>query len=224
MRPSVAAIHQPPGTEAPRRLRPRLRYELIGCRIHGHELVGTDAEYIDDVDRLVVRVYDDLRWYRCLRCDSWLPLPAPSRTARDRLPGLDQIAIPLRGKPLRDRFVLRLIALDRVVHVLVLSTMAAAIFLFAKDRGALHHAYVRILGDLQGGVGGPMFDTQRGIFPEINRLFSFSATKLYFIGTAVAAYAALLIVEAVGLWEPDVGPSTSPSSRQGFSCRSRSTS
>ena len=32
-----------PGTEPPRRYRPRLRYELIGCGLHGHELLGTDA-------------------------------------------------------------------------------------------------------------------------------------------------------------------------------------
>jgi hypothetical protein len=36
-------IHPAPGTERPRRYPPRLRYELIGCGLHGHELLGTDA-------------------------------------------------------------------------------------------------------------------------------------------------------------------------------------
>ena len=33
----------PPRTEPPRRYRPKLRYELIGCGLRGHELLGTDA-------------------------------------------------------------------------------------------------------------------------------------------------------------------------------------
>jgi hypothetical protein len=33
----------PPGTERPRRYWPKPRYELIGCGLHGHELLGTDA-------------------------------------------------------------------------------------------------------------------------------------------------------------------------------------
>jgi hypothetical protein len=33
----------PPRTERPRGYRPKLRYELIGCGLHGHELLGTDG-------------------------------------------------------------------------------------------------------------------------------------------------------------------------------------
>ena len=104
------------------------------------------------------------------------------------------------GRPLRDRFVLRLIAVDRGFHVVVLSVITVAIFLFAQHRAQLHHDYVRILSDLQGGLGGPIFDTRRGVFPEINRLFALSSTKLYLLGFAVAVYTAVLVLEAVGLW------------------------
>jgi hypothetical protein len=34
-----------PGTERPRRYRPKLRYELIGCGLHGHELLGTAPQH-----------------------------------------------------------------------------------------------------------------------------------------------------------------------------------
>jgi uncharacterized membrane protein (DUF2068 family) len=193
--------HGLPGVNASKfkRLRPKLRYKLFGCGIHGHELVGTDARRVEAADGLTIREFDGLRWYRCLRCDG-LPLPPPVDPDRDRPAGRDQTDVPLRGKPLPDRFVLRLIALDRVVHVLVLGSIAVAVVLFASNRGALHHDYLRVLDDLQGGVGGPMFDTRRGIFPEINRLFALSTVKLYFVGLGVAAYALLLAIEAVGLW------------------------
>ncbi len=191
---------QPPGTDEPARFRPKLRYELVGCGLHGHELVGTDVAAVRPEDALIVRELDGLRWYRCLRCDSWLPLPLPEHPGRDHLPPREEIDLPLRGRPLRDRYVLRLIALDRVVHVLVLAAITAAIFLFAQDRGQLHSDYTRILANLQGGLGGPINNTGKGVFSELNRLFALSTTKLYLIGAAVAAYTLVLAVEAVGLW------------------------
>ena len=154
--PHVAA----PGTERPRRFRPKLRYELIGCGLHGHEILGTDAAALRPEDELFARDSGGLRWYRCLRCDSWLALTPPEHPARKYPPARDEIMLPLRGKPLRDRYVLRLIAVDRLLHFLVLSALAAAVFLFASDRAALNAEFTRILNDLQGGVGGPHDDQQ----------------------------------------------------------------
>ena len=88
------------------------RYELIACAFEGHALVGTDVAVIEDEDALVVREHDGLRWYRCLRCDAWLPRRPPAEPSRDRLPGREEIEVPLRGPALRDRYVLRLIAVE----------------------------------------------------------------------------------------------------------------
>src|SRR5919201_4437178 len=92
-----------PGTVAPRRFRPRLHYELLMCGISGHELVGTDAAELRPEDRLVARELDGVRWHRCLRCDSWLPLAAAAAPARRHPPDREVISLPLRGKPLRDK-------------------------------------------------------------------------------------------------------------------------
>jgi uncharacterized membrane protein (DUF2068 family) len=194
--PHVAA----PGTERPRRFRPKLRYELIGCGLHGHEILGTDAAALRPGDELFARDSGGLRWYRCLRCDSWLPLTPPEHPARKFPPARDEIVLPLRGKPLRDRYVLRLIAVDRALHFLILSALAAAVFLFADNRAALDAEFTRILNDLQGGVGGPMTNSTRGIVHDLRTLFAVSITNLYLAGAAIAAYAGLEGVEAVGLW------------------------
>jgi uncharacterized membrane protein (DUF2068 family) len=89
---------------------------------------------------------------------------------------------------------------DRVVHVLVLAALAAAIFAFADHRTGLHHLYVRVLNDLQGVLGGPLNDSRHGLIGRVNELFSLSATELYWAGAAVTAYVVLLAVEAIGLW------------------------
>jgi uncharacterized membrane protein (DUF2068 family) len=193
----------PPGAERPRRFRPALRYELVGCGLHGHELVGTDLADIPEDHRLVA--FDDgpggTRWHRCLRCDSWLPLPPPEHPSSRTPPPLETVEVPLRGRPLRDRFVLRAIAVDRVLHFLALAAIAAAILLFAKDKARLEGEYTLVLNRLQGVVGGPLSDTSRsGWLADFDELFAISTQRLYLYGIVVAAYAAVNGVEAVGLW------------------------
>ncbi len=197
---STAALVAPPGTERSRRYRPKLRYELIGCGLHGHELLGTGAAELRPEDALFAREAGGLRWYRCLRCDSWVALRAPDRVAVTYPPGRDEIALPLRGKPLPDRYVLRLIAIERAIHFLVLSALAAAVFLFASNKAALNADFTRILKDLQGSLGGPINNTSSGVVSDLQRLFAVNVTNLYLVGVAVAAYAVLEGVETAGLW------------------------
>lgn len=190
-----------PGPGRPRRRKSRFHYELISCGLGGHELLGTDVATIGPSDALVVREPGDgLRWHRCVRCDSWVPMLLPDRPTADRLPPRAEIELPLRGRALRDRYVLRLIALDRVVHFLVLAVLAVAVFLFAAERDALSSTFYRILDAVQGGVGGPGGETGSGLLAELQKAFSATSTNLLLIGAVVAAYAALEGVEAIGLW------------------------
>src|SRR3954452_10722480 len=87
----------------PSRFRPRFHYELLVCGLSGHELIGIDARELRDEDRLGARPADGARWPRCLRCDSWLPVAAPRPPVREHPPDRDQIELPLRGRPLRDK-------------------------------------------------------------------------------------------------------------------------
>jgi uncharacterized membrane protein (DUF2068 family) len=190
----------PPGTERPRRYRPKLRYELIDCGLHGHELLGTDAARLRDDEALFAREGDGLRWYRCLRCDSWVALSPPAEPSVPYPPRREDVMLPLRGRALRDRYVLRLIALDRVLHFLVLTALAVALFLFARNRAVLNEDFTRILNDLQGGFGGPVSNSSHGIVHDLRRLFAVNITNLYLLAAAAAAYAVLEGTEAVGLW------------------------
>src|SRR5580658_4099421 len=125
--------------------RPANRFELLTCAWSGHVLVGTDAAHLVDADAAVVREIDGLRWYHCLRCYDWVALSPPADPARDRVPVRDDIELPLRGRLLRDRYVLRLIAVDRAVHVTVLTVLALIIFFVAGDHAALQRDYSQIV-------------------------------------------------------------------------------
>jgi uncharacterized membrane protein (DUF2068 family) len=190
----------PPGAERPRRYRPKLRYELIGCGLHGHELLGTDAAELRPQDGLFARQFGGLRWYRCLRCDSWLALTPPTSPVTRFPPDRGEVTLPLRGRPLRDKYVLRVIAVERAFHFLVLSALAAAIFLFASNKAALNADFTKVLNDLQGGLGGPVNRSNHGVVHDLQRLFAISTNNLYLVGIGVAAYACLEGVETVGLW------------------------
>ena len=169
----------------------------------GHELFGLDAREIREEDRALVREHDGVRWYRCVRCDSWLPLteaPAEPPT-RDYPPALDKVDLPLRGKPLRDKIVLRAIAVDRALHFVVLGLLALAVFLFANHQADLHHRFYRVLNDLQVAFGGnPSHPHKTGILHQLDQLFTLQSSKLKLAGLGIAAYAALEGAEAVGLW------------------------
>ncbi|MFL5894101.1 MAG: DUF2127 domain-containing protein [Thermoleophilaceae bacterium] len=167
----------------------------------GHELLGLDVREIRPEDTVVVREYDGVRWHRCLRCDSWLPLPPPDQPEREQLPPRDQIELPLRGKPLRDKIVLRVIAVDRALHFVVLGLLALAVFLFASHQQDLHHRFYRVLNDLQTTFGGGQGSgNKHGLLHSLDELFTLKTSKLRLAGAGLAAYAALEGAEAVGLW------------------------
>ncbi len=191
-----------PGAEAPRRFRPRLRYELMSCGLTGHELVGTDAGELRSEDAIFARPdpATGLRWYRCLRCDAWVLLAPPDHPTRECPPEREQIELPLRGRPLRDKYVLRLIALDRVVHFLILGALAIAVFVFLHDRTQLRGSFYKVFIDLQGAFGGPTSASHSTILEDLRKAFALKGSTLFTLGLIAAGYAVLEGVEAVGLW------------------------
>jgi uncharacterized membrane protein (DUF2068 family) len=192
-------VHRPPGTQKPRRFRPRFHWELLVCGVRGHELIGTDAARLRPEDAVVAREENGLRWYRCVRCDSWIPLPPPANPARETPPPREEIELPLRGRALRDRIVLRIIAIDRAIHFVVLAVLAVAVFLFASHQVRVHDIFFRIVNAVQGGTATTNA-SGHGFLRTLEHLFTLKSSTLYVVAAAAALYAVLEGVEAIGLW------------------------
>lgn len=192
-----------PGVDTARPVRfvPRLHWELLVCGASGHRLLGTDARVLREQDAVFAAEVDGVRWHRCLRCDSWLPAVAPAADALtcEHPPDRDEIELPLRGRPLRDQVILRLIAVDRALHFVALALVSAAILVFSANRGDLKATAYRLVTDLQGGVSSQA-DTRTGLRHEIDRLFSLQSSTLHLFALVALAYAIVEGVEAVGLW------------------------
>jgi uncharacterized membrane protein (DUF2068 family) len=194
-------IHPPPGSQPPQRFRPRLHWELLRCGLRGHELVGTDAAELRPQDASFARAdAAGTRWYRCLCCDSWLALPAPEHPTRRYPPERREIELPLRGKRLRDKIVLRLIAVNRAFHFVVLGALGALVLLFSADRRTLRDTFYKVVADLQGGVVSGQSHARHGLLHELDNLFTTSSSHLHLLAAALLSYAAVEGVEAVGLW------------------------
>ena len=191
----------PPGRQPPRRIRPHLHWDLLLCAMRGHELVGTDAERLRPQDVIFAREdAHGTRWYRCLRCDSWLPLARSSAPSRPTAPDRDEIELPLRGKALRDRIALRLIAIDRAFHLVVLVGLGVLVLLFSANRATLHHTFYKVIADLQGGAISGQSHGRHGLLHELDNLFTTSSAHLHKLAAVLIAYGVIEGIEAVGLW------------------------
>ena len=187
---------QPPGTQKPRRFVPRFHYELLVCGIRGHELLGVDAAELRPEDAVFAREEDGVRWYRCLRCDSWLPLPRPEAPTRRFPPAREELELPLRGKALRDQVVLRVIAIDRALHFVLLAALAALLLVFASHVESLRRLFNRVVAD----YGGPGRIRKHGLEHDLERLVTLQSGTIRLVALVAAGYAVLEGLEAIGLW------------------------
>src|ERR1035437_5044409 len=178
--------------------RPSNRYELLTCAWRDHVVFGMEADRITDEDHLLARESDGIRWLRCLRCDGWFPHQIPDSPRGGPMPTRHEIELPVRGPLLRDHYVLRLIAIDRAIHVILLTTLAVVLFTFARHHTAFQHDYNQIMNDLSGGDPGAT--SVRGILGHLRNVFHYSSSHLVELGLAVTAYAVLEAAEMVGLW------------------------
>ena len=178
--------------------RPDYRYELFTCAWNGHALVGTDAADVSPEDSLYVRQSGGTRWCRCLRCDAWFPVPVPEDPVVAQVPPRSEIDLPLRGPALRDRYILRLIALDRAFHVVILTLLGIVFLTFAGHNRSLHNDYQNIMNALNGGGAAAL--RVRGVLGYLRKAFDYTPSHLIVLALIFFAYASLEAVEGVGLW------------------------
>lgn len=164
------------------------------CARVGHVLVGTDAATITADDALVVCQIDaNRRSHRCLRCDAWMMLPTPANPGSRAAETRSEITLPTRGRPLKSRYILRLIALTRAFNVLVLLLVLGGVIAVLINQTALRDSLTSGASTLQAVIGGQTVHDLEG-------LLSGSAGPLWLIAVGVFALVLVESAEGVGLW------------------------
>lgn len=107
----------------------------------------------------------------------------------------------LRGKALRDTFILRFLAVERGIRGLLLVALAYGVWRFDGSRGALERvfdSYLPALKPLAARLGVDLNET--GPVHLIQQAFTAKHSTLLLVALGVLAYGALELVEAFGLW------------------------
>jgi uncharacterized membrane protein (DUF2068 family) len=173
--------------------------ETFVCSRRGHVTPAANVARLrpEDVE-LGVDLADGRRLARCLRCDVWVEFEPPQQPERETLPPLDRLAVPRRGRPLREAIILRLIAIDRGVHSVIFGLLAAVLFALELNLGSLRQEAQRIIADVtsQTGQGAG----QGFIVRELHKFLHVGKGTVTVLAITALAYCVVEGVEAVGLW------------------------
>ena len=167
-------------------------WNLSTCGRHGHETYAPDEPELRD--RLRVQTPAGEAW-RCLRCATYVVGPPKGSGKADDAP-----EVP-RGRLLRDKRIMRLLAAERVIRGLGLVGLAILVFLFRKSRSNLQDSFntdLPLLRPLADQIGWNIDNSK--IVRGIHDVFSFSEKTLTWIAVGLIVYAALQFVEGTGLW------------------------
>lgn len=133
--------------------------------------------------------------WRCLRCGDYAIGPVGGSGPADHAP-----LVP-RGAAIRDRLVIRVLAVERFVRGLLIAAAAIAVWWFKDSQANLHRVFesdLPLFRPLADRFGYDLTDSP--IVDEIRKSFALSHTLLLVIAGALLAYAAIELVEGVGLW------------------------
>jgi uncharacterized membrane protein (DUF2068 family) len=181
---------------------PRWDAETLVCSRRGHIIPAADVASLDPGHAGVgIDLPDGRRFARCIRCDSWLDVPRPTDPEADTLPPLAQIPLPRRGEELREAIVLRVIAIDRLVHVVLFGAVFAVALELRLNIGPLRDAAQRFLDTLNQAAANSTQGGSHGfLVRELQRLVDLRTGALDVLVVTSLAYAILELVEAIGLW------------------------
>jgi uncharacterized membrane protein (DUF2068 family) len=171
---------------------PHFDWNVRNCGWHGHVTWAPSEEEL--AERLHVETVSGEAW-RCLRCGSFVPgQPLGSGPAEDA-------PIVLRGRALRDAFILRLLAVERGARGVLLVALAYGIYRFEGAQDSLQRLFDDYLPRLTPVAEHAGVDLQStGPVRLIQKALEADPHTLTLISLGVLAYGALELLEAVGLW------------------------
>ena len=162
------------------------------CSRRGHVLYEPDEqEYLSQVK---ADTGLGAAW-RCLRCgDFVLDVPTASGPVAEA-------PMPLRGKALRSRLIMRLLAVERIFRFLLVGLGAYAVWKFSNSEHALQLLFERNLTIFRPVAQHYGYDLDNSsVVTTIRKFFTYKHADLDLAAGALALYAVIELIEAVGLW------------------------
>ena len=133
--------------------------------------------------------------WRCLRCgDFTLGEPHGSGKAEDA-------PLVIRGKALRDLFILRVLAVERLIRGVFIVLVAIAVWKFSNSQTSVQQFFNDNLTLFQPIAQHFHYDLNNSpVVGTIQKTFSYKHSTLEITAAALLVYALIEIVEGFGLW------------------------
>ena len=170
----------------------RVDWSLRTCGRRGHETFAPDEP--DLRARLTAPTPAGTAW-RCLRCGDFVIGPPRRSGPADRAP-----EVP-RGRLLRDRVIMRLLAAERVGRALLIALVGVLALHLRDSREQLQRAFDNELALLRPVAEQIGWDIQGSELARgVNRVLDLSSTAINWVAVGLFVYAGMLLVESYGLW------------------------
>jgi uncharacterized membrane protein (DUF2068 family) len=167
-------------------------WSLRSCGRKGHVTYRPDE--IELRERLHAPTPVGDAW-RCLRCGTFVVGEPVGGGPADHAP------VVLRGRALRDAFILRLLAAERFLRALLMGAAAYAIVKYASSEDSLRSLFEKDLPAAKPLANVFGYDLDKSsVVREIRKLLLVKQSTLHFIAVALVVYALIELGEAIGLW------------------------
>lgn len=167
-------------------------WSLRGCSRQGHATYAPDEPELRE--RLTTETKLGPAW-RCLRCGDFVLGEPHGHGPADDAP------IVLRGKALREAFILRLLAVERWLRALVLALLAVAVIKFETSQTSLQQFFEKEFPRLKGAASAFNYDLDKSpTIAHIRSLLHSRHGTLHLVEAFLIFYALLELAEGIGLW------------------------
>lgn len=167
-------------------------WEVRSCGMHGH------ATYRPDEAELASRLRVGTPWgdaWRCLRCGDYvLGTPKGSGPA-------DHAPVLLRGRALRDAFILRVLAVDKTARGLLIAVIAFGVYQFGGHHDSVQRTvdtYLPLLTPLANQLGLRIEDLNA--MHWVQQALALPPQTVNLVAAGIGLYACLNLTEGIGLW------------------------
>jgi uncharacterized membrane protein (DUF2068 family) len=174
----------------------RFDWSLLGCALSGHVLFAPTEPALRARLQASVTTEDAVTAWRCLRCADFVPYSGepPSGPAEDA-------PLVKRGAEMRDAVLLRFFAVERWLRAVLLGGAAYVVVRFAGRQDELRQAFDQAAPVVKQVFGKAGFDLQNSKTLELlQKAVNAKPSTLTWIVAGLATYAAVEVVEGIGLW------------------------
>lgn len=133
--------------------------------------------------------------WRCLRCGTYVHGDPHGTGPADKAP------LVMRGKQLRDQMIMRFFAIERVLRGIIVGAAAYGLWRFSHDQKSVQAIFEKDLPLFKPIAQKASWDLDHSkLVTMVRHAFEMKSSTLEWVALALAVYAVIEIIEAVGLW------------------------